>query len=158
MKLIASSLVALAAAVTFNQAQAGSNEPQYFSGVAALSEITVINEGVKKTYDVSPDIAKQFGMSAEGKGVSFGPISKCAPFIGELATEIKFAVSNLKATRFGTVENNWERTPVKSASSALVTIPAGSKAYGVCGPGTNTLTELSLRAPEGTGVLLVETK
>lgn len=50
-----------------------------YRGTSSLTKLTVVHDGVEKTYSVSPKIAGEMELSFNNTNLSFGVVSRCAP-------------------------------------------------------------------------------
>ncbi len=160
MKMYSSLALAAVAAISFAAPSAFAHDvenPHYFEGTLQISEITVEREGQTKTYDVPQALASRFFMSSTGTGLSFGPTSKCAPYLGDTVTELRHKLTKMTAYQSVKVSDfKYDKVPVAVPESITVVIPKGSAVIGTCGADGKTLTELRIDAPENARIVFDE--
>jgi len=131
----------------------------FFKGTTSLTKITLVKDGTETTYSVSPKIAGQMELGYKQSNLSFGSVSRCAPYLGEVAkeTRIEAMITSAKTMEYGSQE---KETPFpEKLGAATLVVPAGASAYGVCG-GKNQgeLTELLIQTRGGASIAVENTK
>ena len=103
-------------------------------GIAELpAQIKLVNEGLEKTY--TPAFKTQKFRMNDDANFSMGATTRCDPFIGKTAEEIKIPIQiseRFKSGKFDYKTMTSEKFNVGLVGQAVLTIPQGTNTYGRC--------------------------